>query len=204
MTVDGHVREDRLMAPLEDQGGPGTVEITDEAEIEPVKVARSPTQPSPAEEEEHRVDHANYRSWCRFCVMGQAVGALHPTDSRTPRVPRIGVDYFYITAGGVKRKDELKEQEDEKIDEARSRGEIVKCVLARCFESKNVFAHCIPCKGADEEGYTAGLIVADIAWLGHTQMILKTDNEVAVQIQRGHGSGCEDRTRSLQDAEALP
>ena len=171
------------MAPLEDQQGEGVVEIQDETEVEPVKVARSPSQPTPEQEEAHRVDHATYRSWCKFCVMGRGIGAPHPTDASVSQVPRIGVDYFFITAGGMKRKDELKGEykDDEKIEEARKSGAIVKCVLVRCFESKNVFAHCIPCKGGDEEGYTAGLIVADVLWLGYSKMILKADNEASVQ-----------------------
>ncbi len=171
------------MAPLEDQQGEGVVEIQDETEVEPVKVARSPSQPTPEQEEAHRVDHATYRSWCKFCVMGRGIGAPHPTDASVSQVPRIGVDYFFITAGGMKRKDELKGEykDDEKIEEARKSGAIVKCVLVRCFESKNVFAHCIPCKGGDEEGYTAGLIVADVLWPGYSKMILKADNEASVQ-----------------------
>ena len=35
------------------------VEIQDEPEVEPAKVARSPAQPTPQQVEEHRVDHAN-------------------------------------------------------------------------------------------------------------------------------------------------
>ncbi len=53
------------------------VEINDdqgETEIEPVKIAPSPVLPSAPEVEEHRVTHAQYRSWCRECVEGKALG----------------------------------------------------------------------------------------------------------------------------------
>ena len=97
------------------------------------------------------------------------------------RVPRIGIDYFYITKGGVKLRDELEMTRDEEIEKARTDGEIVKCVIIRCFESKAIFAHCIPCKGADEGDYVAKLVAADISWIGYCEMIIKADNEVALQ-----------------------
>ena len=58
--------------------------------------------------------------------------------------------------------------------------------MARCLQSKNIFAHCVPCKGADEEGYVADLIVKDVLGLGRPELIVKGDNEPALQalIQR--------------------
>jgi len=105
-------------------------------------------------------------------------------------VPIVGLDYFFITSGGVMKRDELEYGLDaageEQLSAARTQGSIVKCIAARCFNSKNVFAHCVPCKGADEEGYVADLIVKDITWLGHSQLIVRGDNEPALQtlIQR--------------------
>ena len=54
------------------------------------------------------------------------------------------------------------------------------------MNSKNVFAHCVPRKGADDEGYVADLVVKYILWLGHVELIVKGDNELALQtlIQR--------------------
>ena len=68
-----------LMAPLEHPGKDGEeVRIEEEVEVEPAKIAHSPKQPSAQEEEEdHRVDHADYRSWCKWCVMGRARGQHH-------------------------------------------------------------------------------------------------------------------------------
>ena len=51
----------------------------------------------------------------------------------------------------------------------------------RCWESKAVFAHIIPQKGADEEKYTANLVVEDLEWLGYVRLILKYDNEPAIK-----------------------
>ena len=67
--------------------------------------------------------------------------------------------------------------DDLKIDEARRNGRLVKCIAVRCMASKTLFAHVVPVKGYDEEHYVAKLIVADIEWLGHTKVILKSNNE---------------------------
>ena len=180
MTAGGW-ESDRLIAPLETPGGEGEVHIEDEDESEPVKIARDPGQPTAQQEKEHQVDHYPYRSWCRFCVMGRGIGFQH-RHAQGSSVPRIGVDYFFITTGGVKKRDELTEYpEDKDVEEGRTNGELIKCVVIRDFESKVISAHCVPCKGSDEEDYVANLVIADVRWLGYTQMILKGDNEKALQ-----------------------
>ena len=179
--TDGDGRVDRVVAPLETAGDKQEIEIQDEEESGPVKISRSPAQPTAKQEEEHRIDHYPYRSWCKFCVMGRGIGFQH-RHAGVSRVPRIGIDYFFITASGVKKREELTEYpRDSDIEEGRAKGEIVKCVLIRDFESKVIFAHCVPCKGLDEDGYVVGLITADVRWLGYSEMILKADNEAAIQ-----------------------
>ena len=170
------------MAPLEDGGDETRIEIQQEDEVEPAKIAPGPRQPSAKEEKEHRIDHALYRSWCKWCVMGRARGAQHRLGDGST-IPIIGIDYFFITKEGVKKKKELIQlgyKSDGEIEDARQKGEILKCTLTRCYSSKCIFAHCVPCKGADEEQYVSNLVVDDILWLGHLKMILKADNEPAV------------------------
>ena len=48
--------------------------MSEEAEIEPLKIAPPPQKPSATDVEEHRVAHIPYRSWCRGCVGGRAFG----------------------------------------------------------------------------------------------------------------------------------
>ena len=64
--------------------------------------------------------------------------------------------------------------------QARAKGEVVKCLLIRCFKSKNIFAHVVPQKGDDEDHYCAKLAAGDIEWLGHTKIIIKMDNERSI------------------------
>ena len=96
-------------------------------------------------------------------------------------MPLVGMDYFYITKEGLRRREEMakdvSEDGDEAITQARTQGEIVKCLLVRCFKRKNIFAHVVPQKGDDEEHYCAKLVANDIEWLGHTKIIIKTGTE---------------------------
>ena len=102
----------------------------------------------------------------------------------------MGLDYFFITSGGVMKREELEyglnDVGEEQFSIARAEGNITKCIAIRCFNNNNVFAHCVPCKGADEEGYVADLVVKDILWLGHSELIVRGDNEPALQalVQR--------------------
>ena len=99
----------------------------------------------------------------------------------------VALDYFYITSEGVQRREELDVEirdDNLKIDEARRSGRIVKCIAVRCLASKSLFGHVVPVKGDDEEHYVAKLIVADIEWLGHTRVILKSDNEPSILALR--------------------
>ena len=40
-----------------------------------------------------------------------------------------------------------------------------------------------PCKGVDKEGFVSNLVIHDLMWLGHLELILKGDNEPSLQAQ---------------------
>ncbi len=154
-------------------------------EVEPLQSAPSPKLPSAAEVEDHRLTHAQYRSWCKFCVMGRGLGERRGRHVGRPHaIPRVGIDYWYITSDGLKSRKELDFTEtpegDAKLVEERHKGTIMKCIVVRCYETKAVFSHVIPCKGADEDRFVVNLVVSDVAWLGHTKLILKSDQERAL------------------------
>ena len=61
---------------------------------------------------------------------------------------------------------------------ARKEGKIVKCILAHCWESKSVFAHVVPCSGCTTESkHIEDVVSSDVAWLGYSRLLLKSDNE---------------------------
>ncbi|MBS94029.1 MAG: hypothetical protein CL799_06265 [Chromatiales bacterium] len=160
------------------------IEDVDE-EVEPLRKPRSPVTPSPAEIEDHRRSHLPYRDWCIECLMGRGLGEQRGAHAgRAHTIPRVGVDFWYITTGGIKRRDELEypvsDDGDARLLEDRKKGKIIKCLIIRCHDTKCVFAHVIPHKGTDEDSYIVDLVCTDVAWLGHAKLIIKGDNEKAL------------------------
>ena len=162
------------------------VEIQGEDETTPVKIDNSPETPTAKAMEEHRsCGHIPYRDWCKWCQMGRGIDTQHRSGNEPSAIPIVGPDYFYITGGGVKSRNELEQPNDAAgnaaLNEERLAGTIVKCLLVRCTSTKAVFAHCVPAKGATEDQYVSSLIVSRVEWLGHTRLILKADNEPALR-----------------------
>ena len=54
-------------------------------------------------------------------------------------------------------------------------------MVVRCHASTSCFGHVIPCKGLDEDGIVVDMMLHDLEWLGHTRVIIKADNEPAIQ-----------------------
>jgi hypothetical protein len=155
-------------------------------DVETSRVARDPKLPTSEQIEEHNCTHLPFRDWCPFCIMGRGRGDQHKrAQGHESNVPVVGVDYFFITKGGMKKRSEL-EQEltpegEAQITEARHKGELIKRLLVRCFRTKLILAHVVPCKGLDEERWVANLVCDDILWIGHTELILKSDNEPSLK-----------------------
>ena len=154
-------------------------------EIEPLKMAPDPGQPTMKQLEQHRTcGHVPFRTWCKWCNMGRGRGHQHRAGAAST-IALIGLDYFYITEGGLKRRKELEftmdDAGDAATEEARKKGEIIKCIVVRCTKSKVVLGHVVPCKGADEDDYVSRLIADDLNWFGYVAVILKSDNEPALQ-----------------------
>ncbi len=68
-------------------------------ELQPVKLVKSPLQPSAADiEEDDATGHVQYRSWCPICVAARSTGQPHteaPEEDETA-VPRILWDYAFL------------------------------------------------------------------------------------------------------------
>ena len=55
-----------------------------------------------------------------------------------------------------------------------------KFIVAQCQKSKWVFSHVVLQKGINAERYAVERLTRDIQWLGHTLIILESDNERAI------------------------
>ena len=56
----------------------------------------------------------------------------------------------------------------------------VTILAVRDSATKAVFGHVVPRKGIDEKKFAVDALVSDIVWLGHTKVVLKSDNEPAI------------------------
>ena len=184
----------RDVFPMERESADGqpVIEVESDAEeneAEPLKVKADVCMPSAAEVEEHRTTHLPYRSWCRECVEGRALGEKRYCQGRQDehKIATIGIDYFYMT----EHSDELLSREgtgfsgtpegEASLAQAIEHGSVVKCVIIKCSATKVITAHVVPAKGVDEEGFITRLIVKDIEWIGHSKFLLKADNERSLQ-----------------------
>ena len=169
-----------------------TIECDDKAEDDPEevqdsKVAPSPSLPSKAEVEEHRITHLPFRSWCKECIMGKALGEQRSSKHPPSKIAIIGIDYFFMTKDGLVTRDELaseysKDAEgNSRLTQARNEGNIVKCVIIRCSATKMIFAHVVPVKGADDDGQVCDLVASGLQFIGHTKLIVRADGEPALQ-----------------------
>ena len=176
-----------MLAPAADEIEDEVVEVQGEAETMLVRTATRPQVPSAKAVEEHRSSgHIPYRDWCRFCIAGRGLEDQQRPAAEESSIPVVGLDYFFITAGDVKRKAELEYEKsaagDEAFQEDIRTGKLIKCFIMRCTSAKTIFGHCIQYKGAGEDQYVASLVVKNVEWLGHTRLILKADNEPALRI----------------------
>ena len=138
----------------------------------PTKVIARPGMPTQAEIDKHRIDHIPYRSWCPECVEGFGREKPHSRVSEGSRtVPLFSCDYMYIIRGGVYSKEELSEQE---------RKGAIRVIVGKCSATQCIFAHVVPQKGVDEEGYVVEELKNDIIWLGHSRVAIRSDNEPAL------------------------
>ena len=112
--------------------GEGEVHIDESQEAaEPAEFMSIPLQVSADAKEQHCADHHPFRSLCKFCIKGRGIGRPHVASQTESLVAIVAKDYFYMTSEGVKRREELDVEirdDDQKVDEARRNGRIIKCI----------------------------------------------------------------------------
>ena len=90
-------------------------------------------------------------------------------------MPLISCDYLFIKHKGVFSRDELNENEREKA---------LTVLVLYCSATRSIFAHAVPRKGLNHglgpEGYLIEQIREDVLWLGHPQIMIRSDNEPAL------------------------
>ena len=145
------------------------LEAQEEADV--AKPLPTPDMPTRSEFLDHCVTHTPYRSWCRHCREGRGREFGHRSQHRGPReVTTVSFDYAFVGDKG-----EIISKEQAESDESS-----ITILAVRDSETKSVFGHVVPQKGIDSKRFAVDAIVNDILWLGHTKVVLKSDNEPAI------------------------
>ena len=143
-----------------------------EEETRPFKAMNRPEAPTQEEIDRHRIDHLPYRAWCPECVEGFGRERPHRASQDHERsIPLISLDYMYLARSGVFAREELPQSEREGA---------IRIIVAKCVRTQCLFAHAVPQKGVDPDGYVITQLKDDILWLGHSQVVLRSDNEPAL------------------------
>ncbi len=148
---------------------------TGEEECQPQRIVRDPGMPSQKDIDEHEAGgHCTYRAWCEACVEGRGTGTPHKRGmGQESKVPILAFDYlFYILENKVAARDELDLTEIEACD--------MKILVAIDTTSGSVFAHVVQKKGVEDDRYSVDKLADDVAWLGYSEIIMKSDNEPAI------------------------
>ena len=82
------------------------IAIGDDEDVEVIQPAPDPKLPSQEEVDNHRCIHVPYRDWCKWCVMGRGRGLQH-SKALASWIAIVGIDYFFITRGGVVNRKDL-------------------------------------------------------------------------------------------------
>ena len=92
IAVEGEVE----IEPTEEATLSGGCDENDE--VRAPKVAPRPYVPTKAEVEAHFPLHAEFRSWCKYCVEGKSVSRLHQRGDPTEELigVTIGIDYCFM------------------------------------------------------------------------------------------------------------
>ena len=112
-------------------------EVVDVEDVQPIRGLPTPTLPSRAEIEAHRIDHWPPRSWCEECNEGFGRERAHASGG--VEFALVSMDYAFLTKMGMV----VKEGEESWDDP-----DTLKMLIVKDSLSKSIFAHALPKKGS--------------------------------------------------------
>ena len=85
------------------------------------RVIKAEDAPSKREIEERMATHMPFRSWCPFCVAGEAVNSGHRRNPEGPGlVPIVSIDYAFMGKGQVNNEGAAAGSEDDADEDAQT------------------------------------------------------------------------------------
>ena len=182
---DGHVQEELR--------GEGDSEVEDCDDVPPSesqeartpKILSSPTQPTRAELDAHRLIHVPFRAWCRECVLGRGRDRYHKRIVDSDDVARIAMDYMFLTEYGF-----FYNQADAEASMAKSGSAVRHCItvlVIKGFKHKSIWAYPVEGKGVSAAEWLISQVIEDLDTCGldGCHMVVKSDQEPAiVEVQK--------------------
>ncbi len=136
------------------------------------KVSPDPGEPTASQVEDHRAcGHWPYRNWCPECIRGRGGCEQHRRRTEAKKICVFAFDYLMLDESGSVMRHE---------DVAAGTAIGLKILVAHDSRGKSHFAHVVPQKGVDIDHYAVDVLMKDVAWLGYTQLALRSDNEPAI------------------------
>ena len=139
--------------------GNGEAQEEVETEIVRPKVARNPMQPTERQRELHRMLHLPFRDWCAECVQGRGKDRYHLRIEDEDGVPRIGMDYMFLSEKGVTHKSDV-------ADEWTKNGECIAILVIKDFRHKSIWAYPVESKGMIKSSWLVDQIIEDLDTCG--------------------------------------
>ena len=162
-----------------------TLETNNDART--AKGIRDPGQPTQAQIDAHNLTHCPFEAWCSHCVRGQAPEDPHKRKKHVEdeeadqgdeeRIPKVAIDYCFMGSKGLVKDGEWRDGEGREIDGVEAKDNPILAMQEDGAE--RIFAYPVVKKGAYEA--VVKLIVADIESMGKKKIILKRDQENAIE-----------------------
>ena len=130
---------------------------------------------------EHRDGgHLPYHSGRPDCVEAFGHGDGHASHDKLHgrTIPTIRLDYLFVTPEGIYTYKEFEDIDPELFAQRDNHPDVMKAIVIFSSKDKCISCHAVPRKGPDP--YVVQCIVNDIAWLGHTTFMLRSDNDPAM------------------------
>jgi hypothetical protein len=167
---------ERGRAAGEGEEGQAVEEVQEEEEEAlPQKPENSPGQPTSSQVAQHELTHLNYRAWCPDCVEAFAREKSHRMADPSGRtIPLVSIDYCFMSEKGVHSREDVEYQWEDAPES------VLKVLVGTCSKSKEYFAHAMPKKGLDDQGYASKCLAESVMALGHARCVIRSDNEPAI------------------------
>ena len=155
------------------QDGAGVHEADfDEDEGRAAVAMPDPGQPSAEEKRLHDLTHIPYRGWCAKCVQGRGRDTYHGRIKEQSRVPRISMDFMFLTERGIT----IDRQEVDKADEC------ITILVLKDDMHKSIWAYPMEAKTIIKSEWLISQIIDDMKTCGldNCHIVAKNDNEAAI------------------------